>query len=170
MAVLEPQSILNSGGHLLGSWPHRELWFNFGSVMNPPAMSSLIGTFALTHAMLTICSFKKGRSNVRNHDQPQKFTDTYARAFRGRSRGFLSRSNGWASPPYTRATGWARRDEAGWSLTLAHQMSPLIPKGPCRSLTSASSDHNVFHHRAAYTSELRTPKTTKNRKNCTLIS
>jgi hypothetical protein len=47
MAVLEFQSILNSGGHLLGSWPHRELWFNFGSVMNPPAMSSLIGTVAL---------------------------------------------------------------------------------------------------------------------------
>jgi hypothetical protein len=47
MAVLEPQSILNSGGHLSGSWPHRELWFNFCSVMNPPAMSSFIGTLAL---------------------------------------------------------------------------------------------------------------------------
>lgn len=35
MVVLEPQSILSSGGHLLGSWPHYELWFNFRSVVNP---------------------------------------------------------------------------------------------------------------------------------------
>jgi len=44
IAVLEPQSILSSGGHLSGSWPHCELWFNFCSVVNPPAMSSLIRT------------------------------------------------------------------------------------------------------------------------------
>lgn len=35
MAVLEPQSILSSSGHLLGSWPHYELWFDFCSVVNP---------------------------------------------------------------------------------------------------------------------------------------
>jgi hypothetical protein len=67
MAVLEPQSILNSGG----------------------------GTLAL-HArdVNDLQLQKKGRSNVRNHDQPQKFTNTHARVFRGRSHGFLSRSNG----------------------------------------------------------------------------
>lgn len=42
MAVLEPQSILSLGGHLSGSWPHCELWFDFCSVVNPPAVSSLI--------------------------------------------------------------------------------------------------------------------------------